>query len=157
MGSSKPDDLLWARHGKMIFARLVFTRWRIRSCQGRLQDRAGMLLRRCLHLALRAKSFGLWRLQAHERRLQHMKQDLHTMAPLLQQASGTIDRLKLRLLSMRIYGVCRRRVIAAWQEMVCSGILRRSAPREVWERSLPIRQQAPAPISVAGVNTRADA
>merc|ERR1719219_2388129 len=123
--SSKPDDLLWARHHKMIFARLVFTRWRIRSCHGRLRHRAWVLIRRCSHLGLRAKSFGLWRLQAYERRLQHLRQDLHTMAPLLQQASGTIDRLKLRLLSMRIYGVCRRRVIDAWQEMACSGILRR--------------------------------
>lgn len=64
------------------------------------------------------RGFLLWRCIASMDKRSRLRNDLEMMVILLQQTSGTIEELRVRLVSVRIYGIIRRQVFTAWHKVV---------------------------------------
>jgi hypothetical protein len=65
-----------------------------------------------------ARGFLLWHRHSADQRRGKLTSDLRMMVTLLQQASGTIEDLRIRLLLVRVFGLIRRQVFVAWRKII---------------------------------------
>merc|ERR1719487_2890570 len=64
------------------------------------------------------RGFLLWSYCSSQERRAQLKDDLQMMVMLLQQTSGTIEELRVRLVTVRMYGLIRRQVFVAWRKFI---------------------------------------
>jgi hypothetical protein len=62
--------------------------------------------------------FLTWKEMRAYAKIGRLHEDMAMMASLLQKTSSTIEALRIKLLSMPIYGVVRRKILEAWQYVV---------------------------------------
>jgi len=63
-------------------------------------------------------AFSTWKDMRACLKIARLREDMGMMASLLQKTSSTIDALRVRLLSTRIYGMARRKILEAWLYVV---------------------------------------
>lgn len=68
--------------------------------------------------SLVVRGFLRWRTDASQEKRNRLLHDLQMMVVLLHQTSGTIEELRVRLVTSRIYGIIRRQVFVAWHKSV---------------------------------------
>jgi hypothetical protein len=104
--------------------------------------------------AIVTRGFLRWRTWSVEERRYRLRDDLKMMVGLLQTASVTIEELRIRLLLVRIFGLCRRQVFLAWRRVVEAEHARQIAEAaQIANRSLEqqfLEQQPSLPAAFRG-------
>eukprot|EP00928_Gymnodinium_smaydae_P049545 TRINITY_DN3326_c0_g1_i1.p1 TRINITY_DN3326_c0_g1~~TRINITY_DN3326_c0_g1_i1.p1 ORF type:complete len:1215 (-),score=145.55 TRINITY_DN3326_c0_g1_i1:47-3691(-) len=111
------DRVLQTRHCREL--RLLGGRallaWRAQLLERTSRDLSCPLLPARATRSLKSSIVGAWRETVLQRRCMRLQEDSSTMVVLLDTTSATIQDLRCRLLSMRIYGSARRRILEAWR------------------------------------------